>query len=128
MKELLVIGDRVLIKPEEKEERTAVGLYLPQTVKDKEEVLNGYVVKTGPGIPLGTPPTFGEEPWHEEQRKSAQYIPMEAQVGDHALFLRKAAVEIKYEDQKYFIAPQSAILVLVRDRKKPLDDIDSLEI
>jgi co-chaperonin GroES (HSP10) len=40
---------------------------------------------------------------------------MQAQVGDHAIYFRKAAVEITYGDQKYLVVPQAAILVLVRD-------------
>ena len=54
-KRLIVVGDRVLIKQEDLEERTEVGLYLPQTVVEKEEVQSGRVVLTGPGIPLPEP-------------------------------------------------------------------------
>jgi hypothetical protein len=40
---------------------------------------------------------------------------MQALAGDYAIFLRKAAVEIKYEDKTYLVVPQSAVLVLLRD-------------
>jgi chaperonin GroES len=40
---------------------------------------------------------------------------MQARVGDHAIFFRKAAVEITFEEKKYLVVPQAAILVLVRD-------------
>jgi hypothetical protein len=43
---------------------------------------------------------------------------MEVRAGDYALFLRKAAVEIHYESEKYFIVPQSAILLLIRDEEE----------
>lgn len=121
MKELIVIGDRVLIKPDDSEERTKVGLYLPQTVKEKEEVIGGYIIKTGPGIPLADPSTMGDEPWQAAPNRPVQYLPMEAKPGDYALFLRKASVEINYKHEKYLIVPQGAILVLVRgnDERHP---------
>ena len=40
---------------------------------------------------------------------------MQARVGDHAIFFRKAAVEIRFEEKRYLVVPQAAILVLVRD-------------
>jgi co-chaperonin GroES (HSP10) len=114
LKELIVIGDRVLIKQDESEERTKVGLYLPQTVKEKEQVISGYILKTGPGIPLADPNSIGDEPWQSHSGESRTYLPMEAKPGDYALFLKKASVELTYKNEKYLIVPQSAILVLVR--------------
>lgn len=122
MKEIIVLGDRVLIRPEEAEEKTSVGLYLPQTVKDREDVMRGYIVKTGPGIPLASPSSLGDEPWNSSNDPAPQYFPMEARLDDFALFLRKAAVEIKYEDEKYFVVPQSAILLLVRNKSADIDE------
>ena len=124
-KELIVIGDRLLIKLDEAEEKTEVGLILPQTVKDKDEVLRGYIIKTGPGIPLADPSSLGDEPWNSSNDPAPRYLPMEARTGDYALFLRKAAVEIKYEGQKYFIAPQSAVLLLIREEDSPSSSLDS---
>ena len=40
---------------------------------------------------------------------------MQAQEGDYALFLHKAAVEITFEEKKYLIVPNNAVLVLVRE-------------
>jgi hypothetical protein len=40
---------------------------------------------------------------------------MQAKVGDHAIFFRKASVEITFEEKRYLVVPQAAILVLVRD-------------
>ncbi|MDA0373161.1 MAG: co-chaperone GroES family protein, partial [Planctomycetota bacterium] len=51
-KELLVVGDRVLVEPDRGETRTKIGLYLPPGVKEKEEVRGGRVVAMGPGIAL----------------------------------------------------------------------------
>lgn len=113
-KKIIVIGDRVLIKPDRDEERTKVGLYLPQTVKDKEDVVGGTVVQTGPGIPLADPADLSEEPW-KRHSKEMKFLPVQAQPGDYALFLQKAGVEITYQGEQYIIVPQSAILVLIRD-------------
>ncbi len=113
-KRLIVTGDRVLIKPDLTEERTRVGLYLPQTVKDKEDVIGGTVVQTGPGIPLADPADLSEEPWRRQER-DLKFFPVQAKPGDYALFLQKAGVEIKYEGDRYIIVPQSAILILIRE-------------
>jgi len=125
LKELIVIGDRVLIKQDEAEERTKVGLYLPQTVREKEQVIGGYIIKTGPGIPLADPSSLGEEPWSSSSNEPRHYLPMEARPGDYALFLRKASVEINYKNEKYLIVPQSAILVLVREDMENLASDDA---
>ena len=113
-KKLMVAGDRVLITPEEGEERTRVGLYLPATAIETQQVQQGVIVATGPGDPLPDPSVFEEEPWRAEE-KTPRFRPMQARVGDHAIFFRKAAVEIRFEDQRYLVVPQAAILVLVRD-------------
>jgi len=120
-KTLIVIGDRVLIKLDEEEKRTEVGLYLPDTVRDKEDVFSGTIVKTGPGTPMMDPLAVTEEPW-DPDAVSVRYLPMQARVGDYVLFLRKAAVEIQYEGEKYLLAPQSALLILVRG-ERPVDEL-----
>ncbi len=112
-KKLLVVGDRVLVSPEEGEGRSRVGLYLPATAVDAREVQGGVIVATGPGDPIPDPTANEDEPWRLEQQ-AIRTRPMQAQVGDHALFFRKAAVEITFEDRKYLVVPQAAILVLVR--------------
>lgn len=122
---LFVIGDRVLIKQENLEERTSVGLYLPQTVIEKEEVQGGRVVLTGPGIPI--PENHeDDEPW-KSVTKEPRYLPMQAEVDDYALFLKKVAVEIKFEGEKYLIVPHSSILVLIRNEENILGEIEGLE-
>lgn len=114
-KELVVVGDRVLIAPEDGEEqRTRVGLYLPATAVDSQAVQTGLIVATGLGDPLPDPSAYENEPWRVEER-SPRHRPLQARVGDHAIFFRKAAVEITFEDKHYLVVPQAAILVLVRD-------------
>ena len=78
------------------------------------EVQSGLIVATGPGIPLPDPDHDDEEPWREAIKRP-RHLPMQAEVGDYALFLKKHAVEIRYEGQEYLIVSQGAILVLIRD-------------
>lgn len=113
-KELIVVGDRVLVKLEEGEERTNVGLYLPPTAVDNQAVQGGTIVATGPGLPMPSPETSADEPWRAPMRET-RFVPMQARTGDYALFFRKAAVEITFENERYLVVPQAAILALVRD-------------
>lgn len=113
-KQLILVGDRVLITPEEGEERTRVGLYLPATAIDSQQVQSGLVIATGPGEPVADLSSLDEEPWKIGERQS-RWRPMQSRVGDHAIFFRKAAVEITFEEKKYLVVPQAAILVLVRE-------------
>jgi chaperonin GroES len=118
-KKLLVVGDRVLISPEDGDDRTRVGLYLPPTALDAQQVQTGLIVATGPGDPVPDVSTLDEEPWKVSGRGEPRYRAMQAKVGDHAIFFRKAAVEITFEDKKYLVVPQAAILVLIRDEFPP---------
>ena len=113
-KQLLVVGDRVLITVEEGDDRTRVGLYLPATAIDAQQVQTGLIVATGPGTPVADVSTLDEEPWKVDSREG-KTRGMQARVGDHAIFFRKAAVEISFEETKYLVVPQAAILVLIRD-------------
>lgn len=113
-KRLIVVGDRVLIAPEEGEERSRVGLYLPATAVDSQAVQGGKVVATGPGTPISAPTELGDEPW-KIGGGEAKFLPVQARVGDYAIFFRRAAVEITFDDQKYLVVPQAAILTLVRE-------------
>ena len=125
-KRLSVVGDRVLVKQEDLEERTEVGLYLPQTVVEKEEVQGGRVVLIGPGIPLPQPQDVDDEPWRNVPSEP-RYLPLQAEVGDYALFLKKAAVEIKFEGEKYLIVPHNSILVLIQEGSDVLGDLEDPE-
>lgn len=111
LKRLIVVGDRVLIKPKDPSDRTSSGLYLPPTVQEKEQVQSGYVIKVGPGYPI--PVQTEDEPWKETEEK-VKYMPLQAQEGDVALYLQRNAVELQYEGEQYVIVPQSSILMLER--------------
>jgi chaperonin GroES len=108
----IVVGDRVLIRPEEDSTKTASGLYLPPGVSEKEKIQSGYIIKVGPGYPTAT--NLDEEPWKESKEK-VKYIPLQAKEGDLAIFLRKEAFEIEFEKEKLLIIPQSAVLLLIRN-------------
>ena len=56
-KQILVVGDRILIRPDTGESKWQAGLYLPPSVIEKQEVRGGIVVEVGPGIPMGSPET-----------------------------------------------------------------------
>ena len=112
-KRLIVVGDRVLIRPKEQSDKTESGLFLPPGVQEKEKIQSGYVIKTGPGYPLPLP-SDDDEFWKagDEQVK---YLPLQAREGDLAIFIQKGAIEVMYEGEKYFIVPQSSILMLERE-------------
>jgi co-chaperonin GroES (HSP10) len=112
LKKLIIIGDRVLIRPSRPNEKTGAGLYLPPGVQEKEKVQQGYIIKTGPGYAIPMPSE--DEPW-KSQEEQVKYLPLQAKEGDLALFLLGGATEIMYEGDKYFIVPQSAILMLERE-------------
>lgn len=115
-KRLIVVGDRVLIKPEEGEDRTKVGLYLPRTAVDTQAVQGGTVVARGPGNPVGAPTEVTDEPWKKgSSAGEPRYVPVQARIGDYAIFFRKAAVEITFEGDRFLVVPQAAILTLVRE-------------
>jgi len=115
LSKLIIIGDRILIKPRSQADKTDSGLFLPPGVLEKEKIQSGYVIKVGPGYPIPFP-SDDMEPWKEPQ-ESIKYIPLQAQEGDLAIFLQKGAYEVMYEGQKFYIVAQNAILMLERDEE-----------
>jgi chaperonin GroES len=103
----------VLIKPKKDEERTKSGLYLPPGVKEKEQIQSGYIIKAGPGYPIPMP-MEEDEPWKDKE-ENVKYVPLQAREGDLAIFVQKGAIEVMYQEEKYFIVPQSSILMLERE-------------
>lgn len=114
LQKLLVVGDRLLIKPLTLSRKSKGGLFLPPGYNEKEEIQSGYVLKTGPGYPL--PATHeDDEIWKQQSGDNIMYIPLQAKVGDLAIYLQKGAIEINYNDDKYFIVPMQSVLLLERD-------------
>lgn len=117
-RQVIVVGDKVLIKPEEEASKTPSGLYLPQGVAAKETVLGGYIVNIGPGYPTAEVNSDGE-PWlHGQARPETRFVPLQAQKGDFALFLRRDSVEVEIDGSAYVIVPHSSILLLIREPER----------
>lgn len=90
------LGDRVVVEPLEQEEKTASGIILPETAKERPQ--EGKVVAVGPGK-------------LDENGKSR--LPMDVKVGDTVLFAKYAGTEIKLEDKKVLILRESDLMAIV---------------
>lgn len=84
------LADRVVVEPKEAETKTASGLYIPDTAKEKPQ--QGTVIAVGPGI---------------------KDVEMEVKVGDVVLYGKYAGTEVSFEDKKYLIMKQSDILAII---------------
>jgi len=121
-KQMVVVGDRALVIPDSDKDRSEHGLYLPPSVREKEKVQSGYVVKVGPGYPVPNPNFIDQESWSPSPKDPVKYIPLQVEEGDYALFLRDQAIEIEYDAKKYLIVPQSAILMVIR--RNPMEGLE----
>jgi co-chaperonin GroES (HSP10) len=113
-KQMLVVGDRILLEVDDGQDRTQSGLYLPPSVREKEKIATGRVVKVGPGYPIPNPNYSDDEPW-SAPKDPMRYIPLQAKDGDYAMFLREQGIDVEFEGHKYVIVPQAAVLMLVRN-------------
>lgn len=113
-KELILVGDRVLIEPEALDNQTDSGLYLPEGVQEREQVGSGRVVNIGPGYVMPNP-DHENESWKPDS-EPVQYLPLQAEEGDYAFFLRNESIEIEFEGTEYLIVPHASILALVREQ------------
>jgi Co-chaperonin GroES (HSP10) len=109
---LIVVGDRVLVKPKTPQDRTKSGLFLPPGVEEKQKVQSGYVVKVGPGYPI---PSLNEAQESWKKQENGSYFPLQAKEGDLAVFIQENTYEVEFQHEKYLIVPQNAILLLLRD-------------
>jgi chaperonin GroES len=113
LNKFIVVGDRVLIKPKNQQDRTKSGLYLPPGVQAKEQIHSGYVLKVGPGYPIPAIQDM-DEPW-KERKDAVMYVPLQPKEGDLAVYLQKSGYEIEFNNERYVIIPHAAILMLIRD-------------
>lgn len=120
-KRIVVVGDRVLILPDSESDRTEHGLYLPPSVKEKEKVQCGYIVKVGPGYAVPNPHFIDQESWSTTPKEPVKYVPLQVEEGDYAMFMKDQAIEVEYEHKKYLIVPQNAILMVIR--RNPIDEL-----
>ena len=89
------LGDRLLVKPIEQEEKTASGIILPETAKEKPQ--EGEVLAAGPG----------------GRKDDGTRIEMDVQVGDRVLYAKYAGTEIKMDGVKYLILRESDVLAIL---------------
>lgn len=112
LNKFIMVGDRILVKPRSPLERTKTGLFLPPGVQENERIQCGYVVKVGPGYPI--PAVMeNDEPWKKDEK--VKYVPLQPQEGDLAVYLQNSSFEIQFNEEKYIVVSQSAILFLIRD-------------
>lgn len=121
--ELILVGDRVLIEPEDDEQLTQSGIVLPASVVEKDRVRRGRVVKVGPGYLMANP-EYSDEPWRKPH-DAVRFLPLQAQAGDLAFFLRKEAIEVQFKGRPYLVVQHSSIVVL--ERPEPKDVLKILE-
>lgn len=114
MSELIMVGDRILISPDEGERQTEAGLLLPASVAEREKVWSGRVVSVGPGYVTANPEFSEGETW-KPTGEAIRYLPLQARPGDLAFFLKKESVEITYEGKGYLIVQHGSILALLRE-------------
>lgn len=91
------LGDRVVVRPSEKEgeKKLASGIIIPETI-DKEKPAQGTVVAVGPG-----------------KYDDGELVPMQVKVGDTVIFSKYGYDEVKIEGQEYYILSESNILGIV---------------
>ena len=115
-KRLIVTGDRLLVSPLSASERTHTGLYLPDSAIDGKQISSGWVEAIGPGYPVPAASDPSAEPWKQNNgREERRYFPLQAEKGDFVLYVKNAAYEVNLEGKKYFVVPNSAVLVLLRE-------------
>jgi co-chaperonin GroES (HSP10) len=111
----IMVGDRMLVRPTNPQGKTKSGLLLPPLVQEGEKLQTGYVIKAGPGIPI--PVSDDDAETWKKDREKVRYLPMQAEVGDLAVYLQSSGYEVQINDDKYLILPHSAILMLIRDKE-----------
>jgi co-chaperonin GroES (HSP10) len=113
-RQLIVVGDRVLLRADDGEAVTGSGLILPDSVADRENAGVGRVVAVGPGMAMPPSGFAFDEEWEKTSREP-RWVAVQARVGDVAVFFRKAAAEVQVDGQKLFVVSHSAILLLLRE-------------
>ncbi|MFN3331048.1 MAG: co-chaperone GroES [Caldilinea sp.] len=89
------LGDRIVVEPVEQEEQTALGIFLPETAKEKPQ--QGKVIAAGPGM----------------RKDTGERIDMDVKVGDKVLYARYAGTSVKLDGKEYLILKESDVLAIV---------------
>ncbi len=94
------LGDRVVVEPVEREEKTKSGIVLPDTAKEKPQ--EGIVRSVGSGRLLD----------------NGTKVPMELKVGDKVLYAKYAGNEFKIDEIEYLIISEKDVLAIVASNGK----------
>lgn len=89
------VGDKVIVKPKTEEERTAGGIILPDTAKEKPS--EGTVIAVGPGRTL----------------ENGTRKPLEVKEGDTVIYSKYGGTEVKLKGEEYVILDEDAIYAIV---------------
>jgi chaperonin GroES len=92
---LVPLGDRVVVKPSDREETTKSGIVIPDTAKEKPQ--RGTVIAVGQG----------------RRDDDGDRIPLDVEVGQEVLFAKYGGTEFKLEDEEYLILAERDILAIV---------------
>ena len=92
---LKTLGERVIIRVLEQEEKTIGGIVLPDTAKEKPT--EGEIVAVGPG----------------KRQDDGSYTALDVKAGDKVIFSKYAGTEVKYEGEKYLIVSERDILAIM---------------
>lgn len=91
---LVPLADRIVVRPLEREEKTASGLYLPDNAKEKPQ--EAEVIAVGPG-----------------RYEDGKRIPLDVKVGSRVVFSKYSGTEIKVDDEEVLILRESDVLAIV---------------
>lgn len=113
LEKIIMVGDKVLVKPKNPNLQTTSGLYLPPAAIEKESIQAGYVIRVGPGFPI---PVMNDEveSW-KENKEIVKYVPLQVKTGDLAVYLSKSGFEVEFKGEKYIILSHAAIVMIVRE-------------
>ena len=93
--DLKPLGDKIVVKPKDEDEsRTASGLVIPDTAKEKPQV--GTVVAAGPG-----------------EYKDGERVPVDVSVGDLVVYSKYGGTEVKHENEDYLILSSRDVLAIL---------------
>ena len=90
------LGDKILLKRADPEDKTEAGIYLPESAKDQPK--EGKVIAVGEGI---------------LNKETGSYMPFTVKKGDRVIFSSYAGTEVKLEDEEYLILPEDDILGII---------------
>ncbi len=94
------LGDRLVVKPNEQDDQTSSGIFLPETAKEKPQ--QGTVVAAGPGA----------------RKEDGERAAMEVAVDDKVMYAKYAGTSVKIEGTEYLILKESDVLAIVMNGNK----------